>query len=156
WSPTGHLLFARDGGMLATSFDPVTLKAGASAVNVIAKGALSTTMAGGLGIRLAATGDLLALPNDYQSKRVDAVSRDGASRGLAFPPDRYLNPRVSPDGRRVLVEVRGLRLDVLDLERQTLMRLTPEAPGTTFPIWNQDGSCVVFRHYSTPYFFATD
>jgi Tol biopolymer transport system component len=67
-----------------------------------------------------------------------------------------MNPRVSPEGRRIAVEAQGLRIDVLDLQRQTLIRLTPEAPGTSFVIWNRDGSTAVFRRYNTPYWVATD
>jgi serine/threonine protein kinase/Tol biopolymer transport system component len=156
WSPTGHLLFARDGALLAMNFDAVTLKATGAATRVIAKGTVATTMLGGLSVRLSPSGDLLLLPTSYRAARVAAVNRAGAVTILPFPLARYLNPRVSPDGRRVMVEVQSLRLDALDLDRQTISRLTAEAPGTVFSLWNSDGTAIVFKRFNAPYWIATD
>ena len=156
WSPTGHLLFARDGALLATTFDPVSLKATGAATRVIAKGTVATTMLGGLAVRLSPSGDLLLLPISYRAARVAAVTRAGGVTILPFPLARYLNPRVSPDGRRVMVEVQSLRLDAFDFERQTISRLTPEAPGTVFSLWNRDGTAIVFKRFNAPYWIATD
>jgi serine/threonine-protein kinase len=156
WSPTGDLLFARDGGVFATRFDVRTLKTAGAATAVIPKGVVGPTTAGGLGFRVSLNGDLLLLPNHYHTKRVEAVGRDGASIRLNFPAARYMNPRVSPDGRRVLADVAGYRLDVLDLERQTLSRMTPEAPGISFGIWSRDSRYVIFRRYSAPYWVSAD
>jgi Tol biopolymer transport system component len=156
WSPTGHLLFARDGALMATPFDLDTLKTVGVAATIIPAGAVGRTSAGGLGVRLSQRGDLLYLPSNYQTKRVEVVARDGSSRRLAFPPARYLNPRMSPDGRRLMVEVGGLRLDALDVERGTVSRLTPEAPGINFTMWNKDGRHVIYRRGNAPYWTAAD
>jgi hypothetical protein len=156
WSSTGHLLFARDGALLATSLDPVSLKTAGTVTRVIAKGTVATTMLGGLSVRLSRSGDLLLLPVSYRATRVTAVTREGAVTALPFPLSRYLNPRVSPDGRRVMVEGQSLRLEALDLDRQTISRLTPEAPGTIFSLWNRDGTAVVFKRFNAPYWKATD
>ncbi len=156
WSPTGHLLFGRDGALLAISFDPASLKTSGTATRVIAKGTVATTMLGGLAVRLSQSGDLLLLPTTYRATRVTAVSRMGAVTVLPFPLARHLNPRVSPDGRRVMVESQSLRLDALDLERGTISRLTPEVPGTIFSLWNSDGTAIVFKRFNLPYWMATD
>jgi len=156
WAPTGHLLFGRDGAVLATAFDPKSLKATGTATNVIGKGLVGTTNYGNLGIRMSQNGDLLLLPNNYQARLLDSVARDGSAVSLAFPRARYQNPRLSPDGRRLMVEVAGVRLDALDLERQTLSRLTPEGMGVSFCIWNSDGRYILFRRYNSPYWIAAD
>ena len=156
WSPTGHLLFARDGAVLAISFDPASLKASGTATRVIAKGTVATTMLGGPAVRLSRSGDLLRLPTTYRATRVTAVTRTGTATPLPFPLGRYLNPRVSPDGRRVMVEGDSLRLDAFDFEQQTISRLTPEIPGTVFSLWNRDGSAIVFKRFNLPYWMATD
>jgi len=156
FSPTGHLLFARDGAVLAASFDPRAVRVTGEATTVIPKGQLSTTASGGLGIRLSRTGDLLVLPKNYQSRQLVSVGRDGSTRPLPLPPELYMNPRLSPDGRRVTVEASGLRIDALDLERETVFRLTPDAPGTLFSTWSRDGRHLYFRRYNAPRWLSTN
>ena len=156
YSPTGHLLFSRDGALMAGAFDPVSLKLVGTAVTLMPKGELAWTQSGGLQVSLSANGDLAVIRERYQTTRVDLVERDGSARNVPFPRARYLNPRLSPDGRRIMVEASGLRLDAFDLERQTLTRLTREAPGTTWPTWNRDGTAAFFRRNAAPYWVATD
>src|SRR5262249_17831047 len=53
--------------------------------------------------------------------------------------------RVSPDGRRIVVQASG-DLWILDVERSTFTRLTSSATfSNSFPIWTPDGKRVVFR-----------
>ena len=46
WSPTGHLLFARDGAVLAVPFDPGTATVRGAAVPVIRSGTIETVLSG--------------------------------------------------------------------------------------------------------------
>jgi eukaryotic-like serine/threonine-protein kinase len=156
WSPTGHLLFAREGAVLATAFDVATALTRGDAIPVIPAGVLGTSASGSLGLRLAANGTLLYLPQDFHSKRVVSVARDGSALVLDLPRARYTNPRISPDGRRVMVDMGGNHLEALNLERGTHSRLTTEAPGTNFGIWNSDGSRVVYRRFNWPFWVAAD
>ncbi|MGH9364885.1 MAG: protein kinase domain-containing protein, partial [Thermoanaerobaculia bacterium] len=156
WSPTGHLLFARDGAVLAAPFDEKAVAVRGAATPVIASGLLGTSASGALGLRLSSNGTLLFLPQDFQVKRVVSVARDGSSLALDLPRARYTNPRVSPDGQRVMVESGGSLLETLNLERRTRTRLTAEAPGTSFPTWSKDGSRVVFRRFNSPFWISTD
>ena len=47
------------------------------------------------------------MPAGFTDKRVVSVARDGAALALDLPAGRYTNPRISPDGRRLLVESGG-------------------------------------------------
>ena len=67
----------------------------------------------------------------YSAKQVWSVGRDGSALVLDLPGGRYANPRVSPDGRRLLVESYGTDMSVFDFARGTLERLSPAAPGPT-------------------------
>jgi Tol biopolymer transport system component len=156
WSPTGHLLFARDGAVLAVAFDPVTAATRGEAVPVIPSSVVEELTYGGQGFRLSPAGTLLYGPAGFQDKRLVSVGRDGAALDLGLPSEHYTNPRISPDGRRLLVQVSGSLLETLDLARGTRARLTAAALGTSFPTWSADGNRVVFRRYNAPFWAAAD
>jgi Tol biopolymer transport system component len=73
-----------------------------------------------------------------------------------LPVGRYVNPRVSPDGRRLLVETGDNVVETLDLARGTRARLTATAIGTNFSMWSPDGSRVVLRRFNSPFWVAAD
>ncbi len=156
WSPTGHLLFARDGAVLATDFDEPNARVRGVATPVLASGLLGTSVSGALGLRLASNGSLLFLPQNFHAQRVVSVGRDGSALALGLPRARYMNPRASPDGRRVMVNRDGVNLEAWNLERGTLARLTTAAPGTNFPVWNSDGSRIVYRRFNAPSWMSAD
>jgi serine/threonine protein kinase len=157
WSPTGHLLFERDGAVLAVALDPVTATVRGEAVPVIPSGTVEGfTIGGGLCLGLSSTGTLLYAPAGFENKRLVSVARDGAALDLGLPADRYDNPRVSSDGRRLLVGVNGRWLDVLDLARGTHARLTGGGGSAGFATWNADGSRVVFRKMQVVSWAAAD
>jgi hypothetical protein len=156
YSPTGHLIFGRDGALMATAFDAVSLKIVGAAIMLMPKGELGVTNSGAIQVSLAANGDLAFIRYGDRATSVDLVDRSGSVQYLPFPRAGYLNPRVSPDGRRIMVEVSGLRAEAFDIERLSMTRLTPEVPGMGWPIWNLDGTAVFLRRYNLPYWIATD
>jgi Tol biopolymer transport system component len=64
---------------------------------------------------------------------------------LAAPPHAYISPRVSPDGRKVVLVVSDNAEHVwsYDLNAATLTQLTFEAANRS-PIWSSDGRTVTF------------
>ena len=156
WSPTGHLLFGRDGAVWAVPFDETSATTSGAAVPVIPAGIVCTVRSGSLGFQLSSTGDLVFVPADFDSKRVVSVGRDGSELALNLPPDRYSTPRVSPDGRRLLVESQDSVIETLDLLRGTHAKLTAPALGTSFASWTADGQSVVFRRFNVPFWTAAN
>jgi Tol biopolymer transport system component len=156
WSPTGHLLFGRDGAVWAMPFDESSATTTGTAVPVIPAGIVCTVRSGSLGFQLSSTGDLIYVPAIFGSKRVMSVGRDGSELALTLPPDRYSAPRLSPNGRTLLVESQGSYLETLDLARGTHAKLTAPALGTSFPAWTSDGAQVVFRRFNVPFWTAAD
>ena len=156
WSVTGHLLFARDGAVLAAPFDSASATLRGAAMPVIREGVVGTQRSGTLGLRLSPAGTLAFIPPDTGISRVVSVGRDGAALPLNLPLARHTNPRLSPDGRRLLVTTSDAFLEALDLTRGTRVRLTAAAPGTYFPSWTADGQRVVFRRYNSPFWVAAD
>ena len=157
WSSTGHLLFARDGAVLAAALDPRTATLHGAAIPVVPSSSLEAIFSGGLGFSLSSAGTLLSMPVGMIDTRVVSVGRDGAALVLnLLPPDRYSNPRISPDGRKLLVEIGGNAIEAVDLARGTRARLTAGALSTNFSIWSADGSRVVFKRFSSPFWAAAD
>ena len=157
WSPTGHLLFSRDGAVLAVAFDALTGTSSGAAVPVLPSGAIGALSSGQLALTLSSTGTLLFAPVGFADARVVSVSRDGAALALdQLPLNRYANPRIAPDGRRLLVEIGGNVIEALDLARGTRARLTAAALSVLFTTWNADGTHVVFRRFGVPFWAAAD
>jgi Tol biopolymer transport system component len=158
WSPTGHLLFSRDGALLTAAIDPLTatLRGAAIPIQSISAGAVEGLASGALGLNLSETGSLLYQPVGYTDKRVVSVARDGAALALDMPAGRYTNPRISPDGHRLMVENRGTYIEALDLQRGTRSRLTSAAFGSLFSTWTADGNRVVLRRFNLPFWVKAD
>ncbi|HUI39084.1 MAG TPA: protein kinase [Candidatus Nitrosotalea sp.] len=156
WSPTGHLLFGRDGAVWAVPFDPASASVRGTAVQVVPAGTVAAIRNGGLGFQVSASGTLLLIPMDFGRSRIMSVGRDGSELGLNMPPGRYGNPRLSPDGRRLMVENGSSEIEALDMERGTSAVLAAAALGTSFATWTADGKGVVFRRFNVPFWTTAD
>ena len=120
YSNTGHLLFSRDGALMASAFDPASLSLSGPAAVLMAKGELGATGSGAVQASLSANGDLIFVRSRYQGTRVDLVGRDRAAQYLPFPRARYFNPRVSADGRRIRVESTILRVEAFHPDSRSM------------------------------------
>jgi Tol biopolymer transport system component len=72
------------------------------------------------------------------------VSRTGAEEPLPMPVRPYLNPRLSPDGKRVTLWTQGDRnVWIYDLARRSLTRVNVDGRNTR-GIWAPDGKRIAF------------
>ena len=85
WSPTGHLLFARDGAILAVAFDQGTGTPRGTATPIMPAGAIESIGSGQMGLTLSSTGTLLFIPAGFTDTRVVSVGRDGSASGRRSP-----------------------------------------------------------------------
>jgi serine/threonine-protein kinase len=155
WVPTGHLVFLRQGTLMAVPFDldkrqgvgpPVPAIAGvAQALNCVdpdqntAAGQFSVSASGRL---VHAAGGIVP---DMDNTLV-WVDRKGNAQPAASRKAFYFSPRLSPDGRRVAYTTMGRRsrVWVYDLDRGVAAPLTGE--GSAWNVtWSRDGSRVVFN-----------
>ena len=74
------------------------------------------------------------------------VDRTGKEEAIDAPPRAYLQPRLSPDGKRVAVWSNDQTNDIWiwDLERKILTPLTRDPGEDQHPLWTRDGKRIIF------------
>jgi eukaryotic-like serine/threonine-protein kinase len=145
---SGHLVYGQAGNLMAVPFDVQHLKVTGTAVPVV-ENVLQSTL-GPAQYSVSATGSLVYLPGGAQvsQSKLVWVSRNGAEQPLAAPARDYDQPRLSPDGHRVAVDLRengATQVGLYDLARDTLARLTFEGNVNQYPVWTPDGRRIVFQ-----------
>jgi Tol biopolymer transport system component len=146
--PPGYLLFNREGTVMAQPFDADRLQLTGEAVP-IAEGVQFASAATGSRANLAASENgVLAYRagGSVPRRRLVWVSRNGAEQPLPGSVRAYQQPRLSPDGRRVAVQIleQGNQIWLYDLARDTLTRLTFEGNENAIPLWTPDGQRIAF------------
>ncbi|HEV8124772.1 MAG TPA: protein kinase [Gemmatimonadales bacterium] len=146
----GFLVYVRnDGALMAAPFDVGSLRAGAPLQ--IADSIAVPTSTWNVSAALSPTGSLLYQKGGIASQLV-RVEPHGATRVLLDSVQVYLHPRLSPDGRRVAVEVQGAAgadIWISDLADQTAERLTNGGYNNR-PEWTPDGSRVMYTSSREP------
>ena len=123
--PTGHLVYARTGTLMAIPFDPVRLEVAGTPVPVLEGIALSAAT-GGAQFSFSSTGSLVYVPSGVQTTQQYTlvwVDRNGTAKTLGAHPHPYLFPRISPDGQQVAVNIQS-DVWVYDIPADALRRLT--------------------------------
>jgi Tol biopolymer transport system component len=149
--PTGHIVFARAGGLLAIPFDLRRLEVTGPAVPLL-EGVSMNTATGASQYAIAA-GSVVYLPGAGSESRRELlwVDRKGVARPVDAQKRPYTDLALSPDGQRIAVAMTGQNSDIhmYEIARGTLSRLT-YAPGVdATPIWTPDGRHVTFNGVRT-------
>jgi Tol biopolymer transport system component len=147
YAPSGHLVYVQSGTLMAAPFDLQRLAITGSAVPLV-EGVQQSAADGNAQYTLSNTGSLVYLSGGVQSQQLKLVwvNRNGAEQPLAAPEHAYVNPRISPDGRRIVVGIteQERQLWLYDLSRETLTRFTFQGDNNTAPFWTPDGKRIVF------------
>jgi serine/threonine protein kinase/Tol biopolymer transport system component len=153
--PTGHLIYAAGGALMAVPFDVNRRKTTGTPVPVLRR--LVTTSYGAANVTVAGSGGTLAYVDAPGAavgpgvRSIAWVDRQGREESLGAPPRAYTYPRISPDGTRLAVSAADQEQDLwsLDLDRRTLTRLTFDSAFDSFPEWAPDGRRLFFQSRRT-------
>lgn len=148
--PTGHLLYARGGAVMAVPFDAARLKVTGTPVRVLEN--VLQSHDGAMQLSVSRSGTLVYVAGRFESaeRQLVAVDRSGAVTPFAAPARAYSAPRASPDGQKLVVTIAGTTEDVwvYNITQGTLNQLTFEA-NNAFPVWTPDGQKVTFSSNRT-------
>jgi serine/threonine protein kinase len=147
YSPSGHLVYARNGNLFAVRFDPQRLEVQGQPFTVL-EGALMSRNTGAANYDISAGGDLIYAPGkaDGGARTLFWVDRNGKAERTPLPSRSYLHPRLSPDSRLLAIEVEGPNHDfyIYDFARDVLSKMTTDGV-SHWPVWSPDGSQLVYR-----------
>jgi Tol biopolymer transport system component len=154
--PTGHLLYGVGETLRAAPFDLKRLEVVGPAVAVVDSIAMNPTD-GAAAFDVAENGTLAYMPvSSYVTmSEVVLVDRQGRET-LALPAaDRYDHPRLSPDGNRIVVDVRSANsagdVWMYQIGRPSGTRLTAEGGRDFGAEWTTDGREVIYSS-ERPYY----
>lgn len=145
YSPTGHIVYGRDGQLLAVPFDLDRLEVTGQPTSVL-QGVATSHVWGNAHFAFSRTGTLVYVagdPDDYSTKTY-WIDREGNRE--PFEVDRHLDEvSISPEGQKVaLWEAKG-NDDLWSFERTrgTLTRIT-DRWDNVYPTWMPDGGSIVY------------
>jgi len=155
YSPTGHLVFAMDGGLYAMAFDAGSLSHSGDYVEVSEPG-MVVDGRNPYEWAFSPDGTLVyapTRPEQHSRKELVLLDRSGREEPIDFPMTRHLmKPRLSPDGRRVAMGVVDelafnghSNIWIHNLETGGTRGFTSDFAGAGDPIWTPDGQSIVFR-----------
>jgi serine/threonine-protein kinase len=147
YAPTGHLVFARAGSLLAVRFDAKTGQTSGTPT-VMIEGVQTEPGSGAAQFAIARdTGTLVYVPggSDEPKSELVWIELDGTTKPTGAPQRNYNWAAVSPDGKRVATGIWGAsdQIFVYDLARGTWTRLTTKG-NSSGPLWLRDGKRVGF------------
>jgi serine/threonine-protein kinase len=146
--PSGHLIYTAGGTLRAVPFDLGRLETRGTPVSVVPE---VVTPRGGLAVNavVADNGTMayVSWPGVLDAiapRRLVWVDRQGHEMPIPAPPGAYLYPRLSPDGRRIVVSAADQQWDLWlwDLAattRTAWTRLTFDPALDLNPVWTPDG-----------------
>ena len=146
YADSGHIVYGRANTLLAAPFDVERLTITGPSVPVV-ENAFTVNDSGVAGFSLADDGTLIYLPAEAIGARtLTWVDRTGKAEPLPSPPQAYDFPALSPDGRRIAVQIsEGARSNIFVYEPGTdlLRRLTFEGSESR-PLWSPDGKRLTY------------
>jgi serine/threonine-protein kinase len=151
--PTGHIVYARGGNLLAVPFDLRSRKVTGAAVPVVEgvrRGLVGAT--GTAHYAISRSGVLVYAPGPATMLSVTSdlafTDRAGKTVPLELPSAEYQYPRISPKGSRIAVgtsDGKQATVWIYDLNATSAIRRLTLSGQDRFPIWSADGQWVVFQ-----------
>jgi serine/threonine protein kinase len=143
----GYLLFVRETALMAQQFDAATGALAGESFPVAEKVAVDPT--GRAAFSVSGNGMLVYGSVTRGRGRLTWMDRGGQRLETLGDPSAFFNLALSPDGKRVALQIpaaqgQGADIWVRDLARDLPTRLTFDPSYNAIPVWSPDGSRIVF------------
>jgi WD40 repeat protein len=148
YSPSGHVLFLRDGSLFGQQFDADRLELAGEPFVIVDRitepGAINS------GFSVSATGTLAFRSRGATDQQFTWLDRSGKRVGTVGPAGWHADMDLSPDNRHVVFEgqrIEGQDGDIwaLDTGSGVISRVTSHPARDADPVWSPDGRTIVFR-----------
>lgn len=152
--PSGHIVYAHAGSLMAVAFDFSRMEVTGSPVPV-QEGVVTTALtSGGAEYDVTQSGLLAYVPGNARPpvRSLVWVDRLGGSKTIPAPSRVYSSPRLSPDGKRLALQVNdngALAIWIYEFTRDTLTRLTFGPGSSSAPVWTPDGQRIIYNTRTT-------
>jgi serine/threonine-protein kinase len=144
----GLLFYASRGAVRAVRFDPVRAEIQGEPTTVV-EGVRTRGDIADYAVAAGAVAYVAGTGGDFSaSSSIVWVDREGRETPVSIPRRDYGSIQLSPDGMRIVLDVRDRLANSIwtwDIQRQNLMPLTVDQHSNDNPMWTADGRRVVFR-----------
>jgi serine/threonine-protein kinase len=146
---SGYLVYVHQATLFGVAFDPGRLEVRGTPVPLLEDVAGEQVMAAGQ-LDFSRNGMLVYLSGKGSGQNWPVVWLDsaGKTQSLYATPGNYYSPRFSPDGKRLALSLGTNDIQVYDLQRDNMTRLTFKTLNNSYPVWTPDGKHIVFRAQS--------
>jgi eukaryotic-like serine/threonine-protein kinase len=153
--PTGHVLYANAGTVMAQKFDTTTFQLRADPIPIVED--VQYYKGTGMIEMSASSNGLLAIQENAQFSELVWLDRAGRELGVLESGKEFGNLRFSPSGHRIAVEIAdpsssGPDLYMFDRDSGIPTRFT-SGGYSSGPVWSPDGETIHFRSGSPPDLF---
>jgi serine/threonine protein kinase/Tol biopolymer transport system component len=143
--PTGHLVYARGGSLMAVPFDITYQKVTGPPMVVLSK--VWESIEGAAQFSLSPLGHIVYVAGGLPGREHTLVwvDRNRVIEPLAAPGRNYSEPRLSPDCRRLAVTItqNSDNIWIYDIPTGSFTQLTFEG-NNSMPVWTLDGTRMAF------------
>ena len=147
YAPPGHLLYVKEGTLVAQAFDASALKLTGEPVPVAEQ--MGATGNGLADFSVSANGALVYRGGVSSETRLVWVDRSGKAGPELDKSAGYGSTALSPDGTRLAMDISDSRSDkrdiwIRDLVRGVTSRFTFDPANDIAPVWSPDGNRLVY------------